>query len=280
VVVDDGSSDDTAACVRALADSRLRLIIHEMNRGKGPACNTGIAAAGGDWIVVLDSDDELVPGALECMHAHAIAASAEIDAHWYRCRMDDGQICPDPAPSRRDWDYDGFLAFREETRGRWPDMVRCVRRECFDKVHYESNRMEVDRFHFEFARLFRSRAHVEVLRLYHQDGNNRLVEKYRSLDLVRDRDYIRDHADGFRDLLLAHGPELVRKAPGVYGDYLQRAAASAIFANRRLAGFSYAAALAWRLPFSARPWMFMAASIIGPNAAMRLRSRVARAKRA
>jgi len=128
IVVDDGSTDGTAASVRAFTDSRLRLIVQEKNRGKGPACNTGNAAARGDWIVSLDSDDELLPGALTCMYKHAIAGSEAIDAHWFRCRMDDGRICPDPLPSRLEWDYDGFLAFREETRGRWPDMVRCVRR--------------------------------------------------------------------------------------------------------------------------------------------------------
>ena len=276
IVVDDGSADGTATCVRAFADSRLRLIVHEKNRGKGPACNTGIAAAEGDWIVPLDSDDELLPGALACMHEHAVAASGDVDAHWFRCRMDDGRICPDPKPSLRDWDYDGFLAFREETRGRWPDMVRCVRRECFDEVHYASNRMGVDRFHLDFARLFRSRAHEEVLRLYHQDAGDRLTVKNNSVDLVRDQEYIRDQADGFRDILLVHGPQIVRKAPGLYADYLQRAAATAILANRRLDAFSYAAALARRLPFSPRPWMFMAASIMGPGPVVWLRAKAAR----
>jgi glycosyltransferase involved in cell wall biosynthesis len=274
IVVDDGSTDGTAASVRAFTDSRLRLIVQEKNRGKGPACNTGNAAARGDWIVSLDSDDELLPGALTCMYKHAIAGSEAIDAHWFRCRMDDGRICPDPLPSRLEWDYDGFLAFREETRGRWPDMVRCVRRKCFDRIHYASNRMGVDKFHFDFARLFRSLAHDEVLRLYHQDAGDRLVEKNQSYDLGRDREYIEDLADGFSDLMRAHGPDMRCKAPGLYGDYLRRAAANAILANRRFAGLAYAATLAWRLPTSARSWMFMAASIIGPGPTIWLSRRV------
>jgi glycosyltransferase involved in cell wall biosynthesis len=58
VVVDDASSDDSAECVAALRDGRVRLVRHERNRGAAAARNTGIAAARGDWIALLDSDDE------------------------------------------------------------------------------------------------------------------------------------------------------------------------------------------------------------------------------
>lgn len=58
VVVDDASRDDSADVVAALGDSRIRLLRHERNRGAATARNTGIAAAQGDWIALLDSDDE------------------------------------------------------------------------------------------------------------------------------------------------------------------------------------------------------------------------------
>jgi glycosyltransferase involved in cell wall biosynthesis len=58
VVVDDASRDDSAAVVAALDDRRIRLVRHERNRGAAAARNTGIAAAEGEWIALLDSDDE------------------------------------------------------------------------------------------------------------------------------------------------------------------------------------------------------------------------------
>jgi glycosyltransferase involved in cell wall biosynthesis len=58
VVVDDASRDDSAAAVAALDDRRIRLVRHERNRGAAAARNTGIAAAEGEWIALLDSDDE------------------------------------------------------------------------------------------------------------------------------------------------------------------------------------------------------------------------------
>ncbi|HEV8014415.1 MAG TPA: glycosyltransferase family 2 protein [Stellaceae bacterium] len=58
LVVDDASRDGSADTVAALAESRINLLRHERNQGASAARNTGIAAARGDWIALLDSDDE------------------------------------------------------------------------------------------------------------------------------------------------------------------------------------------------------------------------------
>ncbi|CAN5539254.1 glycosyltransferase family 2 protein [soil metagenome] len=66
VVVDDGSTDATEAIVSALAatDTRIRYVKHERNRGVTAAKNTGFDHARGEWLMTLDSDDEIVPQAL------------------------------------------------------------------------------------------------------------------------------------------------------------------------------------------------------------------------
>jgi len=58
LVIDDASTDGTAEVVRSLPDRRIKLLSHAQNRGAAAARNTGIAAATGDWIAFLDSDDE------------------------------------------------------------------------------------------------------------------------------------------------------------------------------------------------------------------------------
>ncbi|MEP7072018.1 MAG: bifunctional polysaccharide deacetylase/glycosyltransferase family 2 protein, partial [Verrucomicrobiota bacterium] len=55
IVIDDGSTDDTAAQVEGLADPRVRLIQQE-NRGKARALQRGIAAARHPFIVFIDAD--------------------------------------------------------------------------------------------------------------------------------------------------------------------------------------------------------------------------------
>ncbi len=65
VVVDDGSSDDSVAIVKAFRSDKIRLIQKE-NGGPSSARNKGIQEAKGQWIVLLDADDILLPHALTC----------------------------------------------------------------------------------------------------------------------------------------------------------------------------------------------------------------------
>lgn len=62
LVVDDGSSDDTAQEAAAAGATVLR---QPVNAGVSAARNAGVEAAVHDWIALLDSDDEWLPGHLE-----------------------------------------------------------------------------------------------------------------------------------------------------------------------------------------------------------------------
>lgn len=64
IVVDDGSTDGTREYLEAEHGSRLR-ILRTGRAGVSGARNHGMAAAQGDYIALLDSDDEWLPGKLE-----------------------------------------------------------------------------------------------------------------------------------------------------------------------------------------------------------------------
>lgn len=65
VVIDDGSADDTPAFLSGYAGPLgLKIVRHERSRGRAAARNAGLAAAGGELVVFLDDDMEVVPGFL------------------------------------------------------------------------------------------------------------------------------------------------------------------------------------------------------------------------
>jgi len=63
IVVNDGSTDGSDSIVSSIHDSRVRLI-NKNNGGVSSARNVGVKNANGDWIILLDADDIMLPDAL------------------------------------------------------------------------------------------------------------------------------------------------------------------------------------------------------------------------
>jgi len=61
VVVDDGSRDRSRQILAGFANPRVRVILHEMNQGKGAALRTGFQHATSDFVIVQDADLEYDP---------------------------------------------------------------------------------------------------------------------------------------------------------------------------------------------------------------------------
>jgi glycosyltransferase involved in cell wall biosynthesis len=73
VVVDDGSTDETAKVVRGFDDPRVRYVAKE-NGERGAARNFGVSLARGEYVYFLDSDDVVAPN-------HVAHARSLLEAH-------------------------------------------------------------------------------------------------------------------------------------------------------------------------------------------------------
>lgn len=80
VVVDDGSTDDTAAAVLRSGDPRVVLLRHAINRGLGGALGTGLEYArrnGADFVVTYDADGQHAPEDIATVLRPLVAAEAD-----------------------------------------------------------------------------------------------------------------------------------------------------------------------------------------------------------
>lgn len=97
IVVDDGSTDATAAIIDEVAalDARVRRLTGPAIGSAGAARNAGLAVATGDYLAFLDSDDRFAPTLLEELHEKAVADSADIVLTRFRIADDStGDVSP------------------------------------------------------------------------------------------------------------------------------------------------------------------------------------------
>jgi dolichol-phosphate hexosyltransferase len=79
LIVDDGSTDGTVISAGDLAGyERVRIVRHRKNRGKGAAVRTGIDAAKGDVLTILDGDLEYDPSDYRHLLEPILSGDAEV----------------------------------------------------------------------------------------------------------------------------------------------------------------------------------------------------------
>lgn len=80
ICVNDGSTDGSLEIIRSHAATDPRyVVIDKSNGGYGQGCNTGIRAAHGSWVSIVEPDDWVDPGMYEEMLALAAGFDEQLD---------------------------------------------------------------------------------------------------------------------------------------------------------------------------------------------------------
>lgn len=139
IVVDDASGDSTEERVRALGDPRVVLHVHAQNGGIGSARRDAMARSDADWTVMLDSDHELLPGALDLLAARIEGISPNIGIIGARHRWDTGGVTPRVLPDGV-LDYEGRIKWSTVPGSIGSDYVCCVSRRVRESVQWSRHR--------------------------------------------------------------------------------------------------------------------------------------------
>jgi glycosyltransferase involved in cell wall biosynthesis len=280
VVVDDGSSDGTVAALARHPDPRVHVVTHERNRGINPARFTGAANAHGEWVVVVDSDDELLPHALERLHEIIAALPQGVRVVRARQLHDDGHITPAFVPDGP-YGYEGRIRWAEAEGGQ--DAARCLHRSVFAAAPYIDERrgaMET-LFELNLAENATSVCVDDVLTRIHADASNSWLRASGSADLIpRLRREAPDMLWMAETTLERHGAALEHYGPGQLVTVLRIASTQAFLLGKRRLGAAYALKALRRRPLDPTGWITLLLGLLGPLAVARGAVAYRRARRA
>lgn len=142
IVVDDGSTDGTRDVLAELDGHGPTVILHDTNRGKGAALQTGIQHVTGDYVIVQDADLEYDPADYHKLLAVAYERRADVV---YGSRLADAR----PSMSLRHWVGNRILTGITNLlyRSALTDMETCyklLRRSVLADIDIVSNHFNVE----------------------------------------------------------------------------------------------------------------------------------------
>lgn len=175
IVVEDGSTDDTAKVLTLIKDPRLR-VIHQKNKGVSSARNTGFAACRGKYIAMLDSDDIWKPWHLELARQFFLA-HPDVCWHSSRCEIVEKAPCDYASTLMPKNTRSSAIHFFKDKHLRYMSSSSlCIRRDAIKELPFFPENMKYSEdtsafFRFALTHLNYGVSHVESVFYLRRPGS-------------------------------------------------------------------------------------------------------------
>lgn len=173
IVVDDGSTDSTPEVMATFETANDFRGVRQQNAGLAEARNKGLRESRGKYVVFLDADDRLAPGAID-LGAACIDERPECAFVFGRCRMidRDGTVLPTPEQPRIVRDH-----YRELLRRNyiWMPATVMFRRDPLERIggfNSDVNAAADYEVYLHLARHYPVYDHAQVVAHYRQHDTN------------------------------------------------------------------------------------------------------------
>lgn len=235
ICVDDASRDDTVDRLSNINDHRLIIYERPTNGGIGSARQDALERSTADWTIQLDSDHELLPGAVEKLSRIAASLPPSVGVIGGRFQWDTGALTPVVLPGTV-IDYRGRIEWSSKPHSIGTDYVACIARNVRGLVRWSQHRSVLADalFHLDLAKHTKAVFTSESLALQRSngpEGSTRGSARHR----LRRRKL--DAAGGalliFDTIIERHGDALRRWGPALLAGLTQAAAMYALLGGDR-----------------------------------------------
>ena len=251
IVVDDASGDDTGDVIRSVKDPRIVFAERAENGGIAAARRDAFALSNADWTVSLDSDHELLPGALGGLARLLASAEESVDILGARYRWDTGAVTPRNVPNHT-IGYEERVRLSAQRNNIGSDYLCAVSRRVRAAVKWEPLRTGFPDtlFQLDIAKVGNATFTPEILALEKSTGEHSWTRGTARQRWARRCQDASDGIKALRLLLIRHETGLRRWGRPLLAGLYRQGAFYAMLCNQRAQAWQWLGKSAMLAPLS------------------------------
>ena len=212
IVFDAGSTDGTADTARSIKDNRIKVGEYPKSKGVNFSRNRAIEMATGEWLVLLDSDDQLTENAFEIMKKDIAKIDEDVALIFYGTKdRASGKMKSYFHVKRSFVSYDEWVG----EIGVKGEFLAMVRRKVFETEMLPEDMVAFEGYYWlKLLQKYKVMVNNTVVRIYEADNKNRQTRQ-----LVKS-EWAKPRARSYKKFLNTFGDDMKRVNPKLHSHYL------------------------------------------------------------